>query len=452
MTTSLNASSRQSRSNDPPERSKVRCFNVRSTRDIRSLVWSITSVLIFVYGAPQSVHGHAWSGKSVVLFVTYEVRPEEIRGVLGLPSSLLLRSLSQKPRSLVTLLRDRHGYARLVTELRQVLQRDLPLKVDQRLKTPQLSRVDLILTRTPLENQEKSSSGLTLKSKVRSAEGATKEPADAREIRVIDDVVLETHRGAPEALVINFKIPITGPPKEIRFLWHSTLWFTRRGQRSRQRQLSTRSVSGMIIDQEQITPIMFTPLEPEVIWRAPQTLIPPQRKPQSLSPSVSDVSSLTQLERFKRLHKQIYTAFDHDQDEQIYDALSLSLAGDALDQVFTSTYRALILRDQGGARAQVSHVIPLSHQELTAQETSPKLKRLLAQEMKELAHTLESSKPYLIRYRWRVAGQVTHWGHTHRRVNDYEAIYVMTSTLRGWRITFVEPLSQTRRPELEGSL
>ena len=116
----------------------------------------------------------------------------------------------------------------------------------------------------------------------------------------------------------------------------------------------------------------------------------------------------------------------------------------------------VVLRDQGGARAQVSHVIPLSHQELTTQQISPKLKRYLTQEVtpsrREVAHPLKSSKPYLIRYRWRVAGQVTHWGHTHRRVNDYEAIYMMSSTQRGWRITFVEPLSQTRRPELEGNL
>ena len=436
--------------------SKMRRIGVRFIYSLRYLLWSNAITLIFMCSVPPSGHGHAWSGKSIVLFVTYEIRPQEIRGVLGLPSPLLLRSLPQKPRSLGTLLQNPQGYAQLVQELRQVLQRDLPLKIDQRLSTPRLSRVDLILARTPLSIRDKGHSTSPLKSKVSSTENSTEESDDAREIKVIDKVVIETHRGVPEAAVINFTIPVTTPPKKIRFLWRSTLWFARRGQRSRRRQLSTRSVSGIIIDQEQITPITFTPREPEVIWRSPQALMPPQRKPDSLRPIVTDASSLTRLQRFKRLHSQIYTAFDHDQDERIYDALSLSLDGGALDQVFTSTYRALILRDQGGARAQVSHVIPLSHQELTTQQISPKLKRYLTQgntpSGRELARPLKSSRPYLIRYRWRVAGHVTHWGHTHRRVNDYEAIYVMSSTPQGWRITFVEPLSQTRRPELEGSL
>ena len=405
---------------------------------------SVILLLISLWCRDMSeANAHAWSGKAIVLFVTYEVRPKEIRGTLGLPSALLLRSLPNKPRSLKFLLKDPQGYSQLVQGLRRALHQNLPIKIDQRQAYPQLARIDLIFAQHKI-NDPKSDVSLS----------PDQESPEARDIRKIDDVIIESHQGAPEAAVVNFKIPIKSLPKEIRFLWRSTLWFTRQGRRHRRRkQINTRSVSGIIIDQEEITPINFTPLEPEVIWRSPQAFVPPRQiSPKSNLSSKHNHQTKDVLQHFKSLHSQIYQAFDHQSDEEIYDALSASLEGKALDSVFTSTYRALILRDQGGARARVTHVIALSHQELKLSQSSPRLRRHIAH-YKNLNRDTSNSEPqYILRYHWRVAGEVTHWGHTHRRVNDYTAIYVMSFTHEGWRITFVEPLNQKRRPELEGSL
>ena len=38
-------------------------------------------------------------------------------------------------------------------------------------------------------------------------------------------------------------------------------------------------------------------------------------------------------------------------------------------------------------------------------------------------------------YRWRVYGVVTHFGHTHARINEYEAEYLVRHNGRSWRIT-----------------
>ena len=58
---------------------------------------------------------------------------------------------------------------------------------------------------------------------------------------------------------------------------------------------------------------------------------------------------------------------------------------------------------------------------------------------------------FVTRYRWRVIGEVKHWGYSHRRVNEYEAIYHVLHTPTGWRIVKIRPIGHTRRPELEGT-
>ena len=51
-------------------------------------------------------------------------------------------------------------------------------------------------------------------------------------------------------------------------------------------------------------------------------------------------------------------------------------------------------------------------------------------------------------------GQVYHWGHSHTRVNEYEADYAVLSTPAGWRIAASSIREQFRvdepDPETEG--
>lgn len=413
----------------------------------------------------SQAHAHAWRGQAVVLFVTYEIRDRELRGTLGLPSALLLREIPSRPATLNALLRQETGYAELVSALGVALRRDLPILIDQRERKPQLTRIDLIRSLQRPRGQQ-------ALGRLRNKSSALIPPSslsEERDLRVVDGVNVETHQGRPEAAVINFTIPLTHEPREVSFLWKSERWFMREGRRARRGRrvhkgsksgaLSTRKVAGIIIDRAQITPISFTPVEPEVVWRSPKAFQPPRaqknsgqrlghlEKPTPVNSPNTSIQELSESSiKFHALHAQIYEAFQHQADVDIYDALSEALAGRALDEVFSSTYRALILRDEGGARARVTHLIPLSHRPLSNENATPKLRSHLAK-LNEQRQAF-----YLARHEWRVAGEVTHWGHTHRRVHDYEAIYVMSEGPSGWRITFTMPLRQTRRPELEGGL
>jgi hypothetical protein len=49
-----------------------------------------------------------------------------------------------------------------------------------------------------------------------------------------------------------------------------------------------------------------------------------------------------------------------------------------------------------------------------------------------------------VKARWQVHGQITHAGHTHVRVNEYQAEYTVTLTEAGWRIATVEVTAQKR--------
>ena len=84
---------------------------------------------------------------------------------------------------------------------------------------------------------------------------------------------------------------------------------------------------------------------------------------------------------------------------------------DLLDQVFQSTYQALILKDQGGAKAKITHD-PVKATILT-EESMPKVLALKLPKQ-------DWQSTMVFQYRWRIVGEVNCWGHTHRRVNDYE--------------------------------
>jgi hypothetical protein len=45
---------------------------------------------------------------------------------------------------------------------------------------------------------------------------------------------------------------------------------------------------------------------------------------------------------------------------------------------------------------------------------------------------------------WRVLGLVEHWGHVHRRINEYSAIYTLTPFGNQWKISGVEMTDQKR--------
>ncbi|MEN8148457.1 MAG: hypothetical protein ABFS86_01465 [Planctomycetota bacterium] len=129
-------------------------------------------------------------------------------------------------------------------------------------------------------------------------------------------------------------------------------------------------------------------------------------------------------EVFTALHRNIYRAFDFEEEDAVYDTLRLSVTGDLLDKIYTEIFTSLIARDQGGAIVSV------------------KSTKILAL---DVAFPDDPSAPWFGAVcRWQVHGQITHSGHTHVRVNAYQADFTVVLEDGGWRIATVSVTAQER--------
>ena len=143
----------------------------------------------------------------------------------------------------------------------------------------------------------------------------------------------------------------------------------------------------------------------------------------SLGSARSGLAGEDALQRFRDLHQNIYRAFDYQDDDAIYDTLAQSVSGDLLDQIYRDVYKSLVLKDEGGA---VCRVRKLDY--VKCEPTALK----------------QDEKGYAFDCHWRVDGLVQHHGHTHERLNDYEARYLLSESGGTWRIMDVE-ISREKR-------
>ena len=138
-------------------------------------------------------------------------------------------------------------------------------------------------------------------------------------------------------------------------------------------------------------------------------------------------------EIFAVLHRNVYRAFDYDTEDAIYDALSQSVSGELLDEIYTEVYQSLILQDQGGAICKIENV------------------EMLGSEMMAPDPDVENGGvEFKMSCRWVVKGLVEHWEHAHRRVNQYGAVYTLRRIGDSWRIHEVEMNEQERILENAG--
>ena len=135
-------------------------------------------------------------------------------------------------------------------------------------------------------------------------------------------------------------------------------------------------------------------------------------------------------EIFKPLHSNVYRAFDFVEEEDIYDALSRSVEGDFLDDLYRTIFRSLVMQEEGGAVARISEVRPI---EIEVGEVG----------VVDDGETGDTPA-FNVRCRWQVEGVVSHWGHAHTRVNEYLADWSVALTDQGWRLTGSEILEQDR--------
>ena len=124
------------------------------------------------------------------------------------------------------------------------------------------------------------------------------------------------------------------------------------------------------------------------------------------------------------LLKNTYRAFDYRSESDIYDKLAISLEGDLLREVYIQTKQSMVLENQGGIQVKLKSVDLLDVEELEDDEL-PK---------DALAYKCQ----------WVVEGDVGHWGHIHRRINQYEAVMRILPTEGSWKMYDLEIIEEQR--------
>ena len=117
----------------------------------------------------------------------------------------------------------------------------------------------------------------------------------------------------------------------------------------------------------------------------------------------------------------VYRAFDFRGEEKIYDVLVNSVEGDLLTQIYLETRRGLEIENQGGARAKVKEL-----------------------ELIELETESGRNGGFAASVTWNVAGSVGHWGHVHKRTNQYKARLDIEPVAGVWKLTGLELLEEER--------
>jgi hypothetical protein len=118
----------------------------------------------------------------------------------------------------------------------------------------------------------------------------------------------------------------------------------------------------------------------------------------------------------------VYRAFDRRGESLVYDRLAVSITGELLTDVYLQTRQGIELENQGGARVQVKEV------NIESME----------------AEILADQPGFRSTCRWTVTGSVGHWGHTHQRTNQYEAVFRIEPVEGRWKITSMELVEQLR--------
>ena len=125
------------------------------------------------------------------------------------------------------------------------------------------------------------------------------------------------------------------------------------------------------------------------------------------------------------LLQNTYRAFDFRAENDVYDKLAVSASGDLITDIYLQSRKRLVMEEQGGARAKVQDV-----QLLDAAPTGPPAR----------------GQRFTFQCAWRITGTVNHWGHTHQRRNQYEAMITIQPIEQTWKIVALDVIDERRLP------
>jgi len=122
------------------------------------------------------------------------------------------------------------------------------------------------------------------------------------------------------------------------------------------------------------------------------------------------------------LLRNVYRAFDHRSESEIYDVLARSVDGELLRKLYLETIQALTLEGREGTRVTISE---FSADVMGVQPAA-------------------GGPGFITECQWTAMGNVGHWGHTHTRVNRYNAKVTITPVDNAWKVTQLD-VSEARR-------
>jgi hypothetical protein len=121
------------------------------------------------------------------------------------------------------------------------------------------------------------------------------------------------------------------------------------------------------------------------------------------------------------LLKNTYRAFDFREESDVYDKLAISNDEELLADLYIQTKKSMVLESQGGIQVKVKDVEVLEVEEVSSDEEGISFK-----------------------CKWLVKGDVGHWGHIHRRTNQYEAILNVKPDNGVWKLYDIDIIEEVR--------
>jgi len=122
------------------------------------------------------------------------------------------------------------------------------------------------------------------------------------------------------------------------------------------------------------------------------------------------------------LLRNVYRAFDHRVESDVYDVLERSVDGELLRKLYLETIQALTLEGREGTRVTIA-------------EFSATVDKVEAN---------TKGEGFSADCNWMARGIVGHWGHSHPRVNIYDARVTITPAKGEWKLIGLE-VQEVRR-------
>ncbi|MEM7013717.1 MAG: hypothetical protein AAF585_19790 [Verrucomicrobiota bacterium] len=118
----------------------------------------------------------------------------------------------------------------------------------------------------------------------------------------------------------------------------------------------------------------------------------------------------------------VYHGFDFREEEKIYDTLAYSVEGETLEKLYLEMRSGLELEDQGGPRVKIKSI--------DLRGCYPE--------------ALGERQGFRADTEWVAVGEVTHWGHTHQRINVYRAWLAVEPVEGRWKLTDIDIIEEGR--------